>query len=300
MHSSRVSFGSHRNKTIRSITIFSILVLTSLSFLLAGCSKKTATPTATPTLPTPTATATQPPQPQPPALVETDPLQGAQIALESPLTFYFNQPMDKASVEDALSGEPGLSGNFSWQDDSSLTFTPDSAYLPGTSLIINIATTAQSSKGMALLQPIELAFTTSGYLNLVQSLPTDGATDVNPTSAIVANFNQPVVALGADPASLPEGFALEPSAEGQGEWINTSTYIFLPEPGLAGGATYRVNTNPDLTSTGGSPLGSAQSWSFTTVMPRLVSATPADNTYFIHLDTSVQLNFSYSMDTASV
>ena len=35
-------------------------------------------------------------------------------------------------------------------------------------------------------------------------------------------------------------------------------------------------------------------------MPRLVSATPADNTYFIHLDTSVQLNFSYSMDSASV
>ena len=195
--------------------------------------------------------------------METDPLQGAQIALKSPITFYFNQPMDQASVEAALSGEPRLSGNFSWQDDSSLTFTPDSAYQPGTSLTINIATTAQSSKGMALLQPIELSYTTSGYLNLVQSLPTDGAVEVNPTSAIVANFNQPVVSLGADPASLPQGFTLEPSAEGQGEWINTSTYIFHPEPGLAGGATYRVNTNPDLTSTGGSPLESAQSWSFT-------------------------------------
>jgi hypothetical protein len=232
--------------------------------------------------------------------VESEPLQGAQIALKSPITFYFNQPMDQASVEGALSGEPALSGKYSWKDDSSLTFTPDSAYLPGTSLKISIATTAQSSKGIALLQPIELSYTTSGYLNLVQSLPTDGATDVNPTSAIVANFNQPVVSLGADPASLPQGFTLEPSAEGRGEWINTSTYIFHPEPGLAGGSTYRVNTNPDLTSTGGSPLESVQSWSFTTVMPRLVSATPDDNTYFIHLDTNVQLNFSYSMDAASV
>ena len=96
MHPSLVSLGSHRNKTLRSITIISILVLIILSFLLAGCRKKTATPTAIPTLPTPTAT--QPPQPQPPALVEADPLQGAQIALESPITFYFNQPMDQASV----------------------------------------------------------------------------------------------------------------------------------------------------------------------------------------------------------
>ena len=55
MHPSLVSLGSHRNKTLRSITIISILVLIILSFLLAGCSKKTATPTAIPTLPTPTA-----------------------------------------------------------------------------------------------------------------------------------------------------------------------------------------------------------------------------------------------------
>ena len=114
--------------------------------------------------------------------------------------------MQHASVEGAVTGEPALSGSFNWQDDSTLTFTPDTSLLPGTSLTINIGTTAQSAKGMALLRPISLSYTTSAYLNLVQSLPEADASDVNPTSAVVAAFNQPVVPLGADPASLPVGF----------------------------------------------------------------------------------------------
>ena len=63
---------------------------------------------------------------------------------------------------------------------------------------------------------------------------------------------------------------------------------------------YHVSINPDLTSTNGAPLESAPGWSFSTILPRLVSALPADNTYNVRLDASVQLNFSYSMDAASV
>jgi len=236
----------------------------------------------------------------PPALVETDPLPGAQIALKNPITFYFNQPMQHASVEAALTGEPAISGSFAWRDDSILTFTPDTSLLPDTPLTINITTTAQSAKGMALLQPISLSYTTSGYLSVVQSLPANGSNDVDPSSAVVAAFNQPVVALGADPTSLPAAFTLKPSANGRGEWINTSTYIFYPEPALAGGASYHVSLNPDLISTSGSPLESTPGWSFNTVLPRFVSASPDDTASAVRLNTGVQLNFSYSMDSASV
>ena len=297
MRSSHLSRGVHR-KSSSFIFILSILILIFLIGSLSGCKKKTPTPTVAPTQPT--ATPTQPPQTMPPALVETDPLPGAQIGLKNPITFYFNQPMDRSSVQGALTGEPVLSGSFTWADDSSLTFTPDSSFLPDTSLTINIAATAQSAKGMALLRPINLSFTTRGYLNLAQSLPVNGSNDVDPTSAVVAAFNQPVVPLGADPASLPAGFTLTPSAQGRGEWVNTSTYIFYPQPALSGGASYQVSLNPDLTSTAGSPLESVPDWSFQTVLPRLVSALPADNVYNVRLDTKVELIFSYSMDAASV
>ena len=294
----RSSLASHMmvRKPSGLIYILTALLLIGLAWSLSGCGKKTPTLTPTPTLPAPTPT----PQPLPPALVETDPLPGAQIALKNPITFYFNQAMDRPSVEGAISGEPVLSGSFTWRDDASLTFTPDAAFLPGTSLAINIAESAQSSKGMALLRPIDLAYTTSDYLSLVQGLPAFNASDVTPTSAIVAAFSLPVVPLGVDPAGLPVGFTLTPAAAGRGEWINTSTYIFYPQPALSGGASYQVNINPDLTSTGGSPLESAPVWSFSTALPRLVSAQPADNTYNVRPDSTVQLDFSYSMDSASV
>ena len=218
MRSTLFPYGNYRKPFI--ILIFT-LVLLGLAWSLGGCKKKTPTPTFTPVL-TPTqipATPTPLPPTLPPALVEVDPLPGSQITLVNPITFYFNQPMQRTSVEAALSGEPTLSGNFTWRDDSTLIFSPDAALLPDTPLTINIAASAQSIKGLALQAPISLSYTTSPYLELLQSLPADGSTDVDPTSAIVATFNQPIVALGADSASLPAGFTLTPSADGRGEWI---------------------------------------------------------------------------------
>ena len=69
---------------------------------------------------------------------------------------------------------------------------------------------------------------------------------------MVATFTRPVTGLGADPKSLPPAFSLDPAAKGRGEWLNTSTYIFYPEPGLTGGLQYTVTPNPDLKSALGS------------------------------------------------
>ncbi|NJD60831.1 MAG: hypothetical protein FIA98_15670, partial [Anaerolineae bacterium] len=292
-----------------SFKILSILILSSLIISLAGCRQtspsKTVETAAVPAIPTSvpaTPTTMPPPVPQtlPPALVETDPLPGAQIALKNPITFYFNQPMQRTSVQGAMTGEPALKGKFSWKDDATVTYTPETALEPGSAQVINIAATAQSTKGLALQQPISLSFDTSSYLALTESLPAPDSQEVDPTSAIVASFNQPVVALGADPASLPAGFVLTPTASGTGEWINTSTYIFYPAPGLSGGKHYYVSINPNLTSTSGAPLESKTGWAFDTTLPRLVSGMPYNGTENVRLDASVRLDFSYSMDKASV
>jgi uncharacterized protein YfaS (alpha-2-macroglobulin family) len=302
MRSSHYSNGNNRRPSAL-IVLFYLLILTSLVGSLTGCSKttpetSTVTPSPQPAQPTPTATKV--PQTLPPALVETNPLPGAQIALKNPITFYFNQPMYRSSLEAAMTGEPALSGSFNWINDSTVTFTPDNVLSPGASQIINIAASAQSSKGMQLQQPIRLSYDTSTYLKLLQSLPADSSNDVDPTSAVVASFNQPVVPLGADPSSLPAGFTLTPSADGRGEWINTSTYIFYPEPALAGGTNYAVSVNTDLTSISGAPQESEESWAFDTILPRLVSTQPEADISFVRLDTRVQLDFSYSMDATSV
>lgn len=296
-----------------TFAIVSILIIASMACSIPGLSAKPTPTTAQPVVTEvvsgvlePTAT----PQPLPPALVEAYPPPGSEIPLSQPITFYFNQPMDRASVQGAISGQPVLSGSFTWESDSSLTFTPDAPFLPETDLEISLGSEAHSRAGLALANPLTIRFRTTGFLKLTQVLPEPGGQEIDPTSAVVASFNRPVVALGADPAGLPAAFTIT-SADGaqptgQGEWTNTGTYIFYPEPALAGGQQYTVMINTGLRAVDGAPLDPTENpqaplaWTFTTSMPRLVAVWPPAGQTSVRLDPVVVLNFSQIMDPASV
>jgi uncharacterized protein YfaS (alpha-2-macroglobulin family) len=288
-------------KRFTILLISNLLILAALACSLPGLfggatptPTLTEGPTGTPLPPTPT------PMPLPPAVVESDPPQGSELPLNGPVTIYFNQPMDRSSVEAALEEQPSMGGSFSWVDDATVTYKPGAALEPDSELTLSLNTGARSAGGLALIQPVSLNYRTAGYLNLTQSLPEPGANEVDPASAVVAAFNHPVVPLGADPASLPAGFHLEPAAQGRSEWLNTSTYIFYPEPPLEGGKTYQVQMNPDLHGTDGSPLESSDGWSFTTADPRLVSVKPEAGAISVRLDTQIVLTFNQPMDDSNV
>jgi uncharacterized protein YfaS (alpha-2-macroglobulin family) len=249
-------------------------------------------PTATfPVEPTPT------PQALPPGLVESHPLPNSEVGLEGPVVFYFNQSMDHASVESAFSG---LSGRLEWLDDSTLVFTPDRPLTPAKQVNLQFDTQAQATNGLPLIEPISLEYHAVGFLNLAHNLPEDGTAEVDPTAAILATFNRPVVPLGADQTDLPPAFSVEPAAQGHGEWINTSTYAFYPDPALAGGTKYAVQLSNDLAGLDGSPLENSQSWSFTTIAPRLLSVEPSDGSKDVNLDSDILLTFNQPMDPSSV
>jgi alpha-2-macroglobulin len=310
-----------KNRRASLLAVLNLLLILTLSCSLPGVlqGSPTPTPAGLETSNDPVAEVTVPKAPAtplPPALVETNPPPGAELPLSGPITLYFNQPMDTASVEGALSGQPNLSGHFNWQGDSTVSFTPDSPFKPGTKLAINLSSTARSQKGLSLLNPLTLNYQTVGYLELSQALPEPGSIDVNPTSAVVASFNRPVVSLGSASTSgrnqAPAAFTIsspgDPEPSGNGEWINTSTYIFYPEPALAGGMDYTVSLNPELTGVDGSPLtvgdqedaSQSAEWSFTTAEPSLVSIEPAPFSTAVRLDQEIKLTFNQSMDSASV
>lgn len=308
---------NHRlNFPIRLVVVIpAVLVILSLACSLPSFSRETPTPEIVDAVLEPTAEPTfQPVAPAPtlpPALVESNPRPGSEIALSQPITLYFNQPMDHPSVEGALTGQPTLSGKFTWENDSILTFIPDSPFLPDTELLLTIGETAKSQKGLALLNPIELRYRTAGYLRLSQVLPEPGAQDVDPSSAVVAVFNRPVVPLGADPASFPSLLSIETGAgeepQGTGEWINTSTYVFYPEPGLAGGQSISVQVDPSVAGVDGAPLDPETSeaaapleWSFTTAFPELILTDPRAGQGQVPLDQEVRLTFNQVMDKESV
>jgi uncharacterized protein YfaS (alpha-2-macroglobulin family) len=255
--------------------------------------------TPTPAIPTPTSFQ----QSLPAALVETDPPPGSMIGHQSPITFYFNQPVHKASAESAFSGLPA--GTFTWSDDSTLVFTPTDPYQPNSTLKFSITKSLQSANGFGLTAPVELSFPVAGYLQPTNFLPNTDAEDVNVDAAIAVSFNQPVVALGEDESSQPEAFTIQPGVKGNAEWINTSTYIFYPEPGMTGGMEYTVTLNPELKTVTGvslalnSEANGPYAWKFTTSKPRVVQVEP-EVRQLLPLDPEIKLTFNQPMNMDSV
>ena len=127
----------------------------------------------------------------PPALVEVDPLPRSVLSPGTTPLFYFNQPMDRASVEAALQLQPVLPVHFEWLDDATLRLIPDSAPETGSDLLVTIATTARAANGQALGEPVQITYAAPGDLRLVERLPVPGGADVNPSSALVATLAMP-------------------------------------------------------------------------------------------------------------
>ncbi len=265
-----------------------------VSLILASCSGLPGQATSTPVVPT----LTSPQQSAPPAIVETDPPLDSVIGHLAPITFYFNQPMNPSTVESAFSGLPP--GAYVWKDSSTLFYTPAQSYTPNSKLNIGIATSIQSATGSGIAEPLELSFTVADFLRATNMLPKADASDADVNAAIVASFNQPVIPLG-DFENQPSAFTVQPSVSGHGEWINTSTYIFYPEPAMSGGTEYTVSLNPQIKTVAGVPLdGSGQNaWKFVTARPRVVTLNPPVDKS-IGPDAKITLTFNQPMDEESV
>jgi alpha-2-macroglobulin len=281
-----------KQRTFRSI-LCSIFIAATLSSCTGIPVPGLETPTPAPPTPTPYQ------QTLPPGLVETTPLENTSIGQLSPITFYFSEPMNKPSVESSIQGLP--EGTFTWNDEATVVFNPTQPYSANSELPVTIASSIKSSTGFGIQEPIDLSFRVADYLRPTNILPKENAADVDVESAAVVSFNQPVVPLGVDNSAAPAAFSLEPAVNGNGKWINTSTYIFYPEPAMAGGTQYTIHLNPDLKTVTGVGLepGAASEWKFTTSLPRVVSIDPATDQKLV-LDPQIKLTFNQPMDTRSV
>ncbi|MEA3327478.1 MAG: Ig-like domain-containing protein, partial [Chloroflexota bacterium] len=236
----------------------------------------------------------------PPALVEVTPLPGSSIALQQPITLYFNQPMDKGSVEAAIHFDPSISGRFSWQGERIVTFTPDQHLAADSELHLVVNTSAQATNEKNLRSVIDLDFQTADTLQVIQTVPADGTQEIDPESAVFMVFNQPVVSLGRAAETDP-AFTLAPEVPGTGEWLNTSTYIFTPETSMEGGTTYSVNLNEGLIATSGAGLDPFETRhsNFSTTQPAVLNILPMSDE-MLSINGPVEIQFNIRMDPGSV
>ncbi len=235
----------------------------------------------------------------PPALVEVAPISGSVIDLNQSISLYFNQSMDTDSVEAALLFNPRVNGSFYWENDQVLTFTPDQNLPSGSDLNLVINTSAQAANRKGLQSPIDINYQTADELLVSQIMPADLSGDVDPESVVFVTFNQPVIPLGEEQERLP-AFSLSPEPPGEGKWLNTSTYIFTPDPSMAGGTTYTVALNESLSGTSGAVFDSqALVSTFTTTLPQIIEVLPLGSDP-LPLAGPIGVRFNIRMDPSSV
>ena len=193
-----------------------------------------------------------------------------------------------------------LSGEIDWPDARTLRFSPDSRLEPDSRYLGILSVSAVSVVGEPLEDDLRLDFHTGSAFMVGQVLPADGTKDVDVGTSITVVFNRPVVPLTIfeEQSGLPQPLQMDPPVTGEGEWVNSSMYIFTPGEALDSGVNYQLRVDASLSDTGGESLESEFVWSFST---QEVSGYMSDEDYDrLLLDAAIRVEFVQPMDTASV
>jgi len=274
-------------------------------------------PTTMPTEPataeaTPVSTPTAEPEPAfaadlPPAIASAIPRPGEEVNTQASILLRFTQPMDRASVEQALRvasddvDADALDGTFTWESDQTVTFKPK-GLASGVRYQVSVGIEARATNGLLLTQDLAFTFSTVGPLTVTRTTPADKVQDLRGDAPVVVAFNYPLVPVnctgqvaeqGGDCAPLPLNFT--PGIVGQGMWVNTSVYRFDPLPGWEAGVTYTAEVPAGVVSVSGAVLDTPVSWAFTTAPPRVLDITPDNGATNVPPDTGIRVSFNTPM-----
>ena len=221
---------------------------------------------------------------------------GDEVPRLAALTVAFRQPPAETEGDALVSIEPPRAGSFVWLDERTLLFQPDyPGWQRGQQYRVVL-----DGLAAGLADEYTHTFTAEGGLEVDYVIPGDGDTEVPARAQILVQFNRSVAALTV----LQEGPAaavleIDPPLEGQGEWLNTSLYRFIPTE-LEPSTEYSVRIRAGLTSAADGVLEADFTWSFSTIQPAISRFEPSDKSTFVEPDSPVVVTFNQRMDRASV
>ncbi len=243
-----------------------------------------------------------------PFVVHRSPGRGEELPLDRPIELVFDRPMDHTSVDQALvvsvsadSGEV-LEGKTEWADDRTVRFKP-TGLARDTRYHVFLGQEARSREGVPLDKDYDFRFNTVGLLEVTQTIPADGSTDLEVDGTIIVMFNRPVVPLttiSLSSVDLPHPLRFDPPIGGTGEWLNTSIYVFTPSEPLAYGTVYTTRVEAGLSDITGGLLVEDHVWQFSTLSPRVVHVSPGENQNLVPPPgTTVVVQFNQDVDASS-
>jgi len=252
--------------------------------------------------------------PIPPVVVEQQPSGGMEFPVDGQIRIVFDQPMDEQKTTAAwgVTDPDGAEvvGDVSWPNSRTLLFKPKQPMRGGALYRVRLSAEASSAKGLEMQNPVSFQFVTMGELEVSQVFPADGAQDISSDSVITVIFNRPIVPLviAEEQANLPQPLEISPKLAGKGEWVNTSVYIFRPEPALKTDSVYQIRVKSGLEdSLGETRLAQDYAWSFRTAAPSIASFELSSGqvnpeSYYKNVlpDAYFKISFQQAMDQSSV
>jgi hypothetical protein len=255
--------------------------------------------------------------PVPPQVTSTFPVDGAtSISPSVPPRATFSRSLDPSTVTSAnftLTGPSGPVLAVVSYDDSTRTMklTPSGPLNFSTTYTARLGTGVTAVDGVALAAPVSWSFTTSAAPPpppaVTTTSPADGATGVTLTSSVSATFSRDM-----DPATITATtFTLTGPAGAVNAAVSydatSRTAQLTPTGNLSSSATYTARLDATIHATDGTPMSSAVTWSFTTVVPpppppapTVTARTPGDGGTYVARSTTVTATFSRAMNAATI
>jgi len=157
------------------------------------------------------------------------------VSPNSTIYIKFNTEMNKNSASIIFS--PAMEGVIKWQNNESFIFTPTSYFSTNTLYTVSINRNNKDVDGHTLENDYSFVFSTEP-LSIINSFPSDGATNVSRNSGIHINFNTHV-----DQTSAEKAFIISPNVKGIFTWSDYSKFTFNPVDKLASDAIYTITVN---------------------------------------------------------
>ncbi len=195
----------------------------------------------------------------PPLIKEFKPKGESVKPTNSLIVITFDEPMDKASIEQYLKIAPQIATEYSWDEQGKiLTITPTNPLQKETKYEVIIGQGSKSQIGGVLMKDVIYNFTTLGKVKVVATNPASKTSGASITAPIKVTFDQEV-----DHKSAQGNFTISPNIQGSFSWQG-NTLIFTPSHNLNYQTTYTVTLTKGIKSIYGTDSQDNISFSFTT------------------------------------
>jgi O-glycosyl hydrolase len=262
------------------------------------------------------AGTTNPPSGTAPTVTSTTPANNATgVPVGTAISATFSRAMNISTVTSAAftltaTGGSAVAGTVSYNASTlTATFTPSASLAYNTQYTASLTASATASDGAAMSASYSWLFTTAAAPAPVVSTvtPADGSTGVSIGTTVTATFSTAMNASSITASTFTlaaQGGAAVTGAVSYDAASQTAT--FTPTAGLSYGTAYTATLATGVTSSSGTALAAAKTWSFTTAAappstaPTLTSMFPASGATIVKVTSAVTATFNEAMVASSL